>query len=98
MPSSWLSLLIAHCGFAFSRSDAEGGDVLARPANRLEVGEITRFAIDPIALVDCVSVFIEKPSVELIASVIQNLRIILDQLDRKMVESVLHGIEWIVGL
>ena len=45
----------------FSRNGAEGGSVLGRPADRLEdrleVGEIIRFIIGPIAPVNRVSVF-----------------------------------------
>ena len=43
-------------GFVLSRRGAEGGYILARPADRLKVGEIIRFIDGPIAPVDCVSV------------------------------------------
>ena len=43
-----------------SRRGAEGGYTLARPADRLKVGEIIRFIDGPIAPMDCVSVFRPK--------------------------------------
>ena len=43
-------------GFVNSRRGAEGGYVLARPADKLNIGEIIRFIDGPIAPVDCVSV------------------------------------------
>jgi len=43
-------------GFVVSRRGAEGGYTLARPADRLKIGEIIRFIDGPIAPVDCVSV------------------------------------------
>jgi len=43
-------------GFIVSRRGAEGGYTLARPADRLKIGEIIRFIDGPIAPVDCVSV------------------------------------------
>ena len=43
-------------GFVLSRRGAEGGYILARPADRLKVGEIIRFIDGPIAPVDCASV------------------------------------------
>jgi len=42
-------------GFVASRRGAEGGYRLARPAERLTVGEIMRYVDGPIAPVDCVS-------------------------------------------
>jgi Rrf2 family protein len=43
-------------GFVVSRRGVEGGYLLARPSDRLKVGEIIRFIDGPIAPVDCVSV------------------------------------------
>ena len=43
-------------GFVVSRRGAEGGYTLARPADRLKIGEVIRFIDGPIAPVDCVSV------------------------------------------
>jgi len=43
-------------GYVNSRRGAEGGYVLARPADKLNIGEIIRFIDGPIAPVDCVSV------------------------------------------
>jgi Rrf2 family transcriptional regulator, cysteine metabolism repressor len=43
-------------GYVNSRRGAEGGYVLARPADKLYIGEIIRFIDGPIAPVDCVSV------------------------------------------
>ena len=42
-------------GFVQSRRGAEGGYLLARPAEGLTVGEVMRFVDGPIAPVDCVS-------------------------------------------
>lgn len=42
-------------GFVKSRRGAEGGYQLARPADKIAVGEIMRFVDGPIAPVDCVS-------------------------------------------
>lgn len=42
-------------GFVQSRRGAEGGYLLARPADRITVGEIMRYVDGPIAPVDCVS-------------------------------------------
>lgn len=42
-------------GFVQSRRGAEGGYLLARPADGLTVGEILRYVDGPIAPVDCVS-------------------------------------------
>jgi Rrf2 family transcriptional regulator, cysteine metabolism repressor len=42
-------------GFVQSRRGAEGGYLLARPADKLTVGEVMRFVDGPIAPVDCVS-------------------------------------------
>ncbi len=42
-------------GFVQSRRGAEGGYKLARPADKLTVGEVIRFIDGPIAPVDCVS-------------------------------------------
>jgi Rrf2 family protein len=43
-------------GYVNSRRGAEGGYVLARPADNLPIGEIIRFIDGPLAPVDCVSV------------------------------------------
>jgi len=43
-------------GYVTSRRGVEGGCLLARPADRLKLGEIIRFIDGPIAPVDCVSV------------------------------------------
>jgi Rrf2 family protein len=43
-------------GYVNSRRGAEGGYVLARPADKLPIGEIIRFIDGPLAPVDCVSV------------------------------------------
>ena len=43
-------------GYVKSRRGAEGGYLLARPADGLKIGEIIRFVDGPIAPVDCVSV------------------------------------------
>jgi Rrf2 family transcriptional regulator, cysteine metabolism repressor len=43
-------------GYVNSRRGAEGGYVLAKPADKLNIGEIIRFIDGPIAPVDCVSV------------------------------------------
>ncbi|MFO0891011.1 MAG: Rrf2 family transcriptional regulator [Isosphaeraceae bacterium] len=43
-------------GYVNSRRGVEGGYFLARPADRLKIGEIIRFIDGPIAPVDCVSV------------------------------------------
>src|SRR3954453_2060416 len=42
-------------GFVASRRGAEGGYRLARPADRITVGEVMRYVDGPIAPVDCVS-------------------------------------------
>ena len=42
-------------GFVQSRRGAEGGYRLARPADRITVGEVMRYVDGPIAPVDCVS-------------------------------------------
>ena len=42
-------------GFVQSRRGAEGGYQLARPADRITVGEVMRYVDGPIAPVDCVS-------------------------------------------
>jgi Rrf2 family cysteine metabolism transcriptional repressor len=42
-------------GFVQSRRGAEGGYRLARPADRITVGDIMRYVDGPIAPVDCVS-------------------------------------------
>jgi Rrf2 family protein len=42
-------------GFVVSRRGAEGGYRLAKPAERIMVGEVMRFIDGPIAPVDCVS-------------------------------------------
>jgi Rrf2 family protein len=42
-------------GYVQSRRGAEGGYRLARPADKLTVGEVMRFIDGPIAPVDCVS-------------------------------------------
>ena len=42
-------------GYVKSRRGAEGGYLLARPADGLKIGEIIRFVDGPIAPVDCVS-------------------------------------------
>ncbi|MGC1717710.1 MAG: Rrf2 family transcriptional regulator [Isosphaeraceae bacterium] len=43
-------------GYVTSRRGVEGGYLLARPSDRLKLGEIIRFIDGPIAPVDCVSV------------------------------------------
>ena len=43
-------------GFVISRRGVEGGYLLARPSDRLMIGEVIRFIDGPIAPVDCVSV------------------------------------------
>lgn len=48
-------------GFVQSRRGAAGGYHLARPAERVTVGEIMRFIDGPIAPVDCVSLSRLKP-------------------------------------
>jgi Rrf2 family transcriptional regulator, cysteine metabolism repressor len=42
-------------GFVQSRRGAEGGYLLARPADRITIGEVMRAVDGPIAPVDCVS-------------------------------------------
>lgn len=42
-------------GFVQSRRGADGGYFLARPADRITVGEVMRYVDGPIAPVDCVS-------------------------------------------
>ncbi|QEH33326.1 HTH-type transcriptional regulator CymR [Aquisphaera giovannonii] len=43
-------------GYVNSRRGVEGGYFLAKPADRLKIGEVIRFIDGPIAPVDCVSV------------------------------------------
>ena len=43
-------------GYVTSRRGVEGGYLLARPADKLRVGEVIRFIDGPVAPVECVSV------------------------------------------
>jgi Rrf2 family protein len=43
-------------GYITSRRGVEGGYLLARPADKIRLGEVIRFIDGPIAPVDCVSV------------------------------------------
>jgi Rrf2 family protein len=59
IPVRFLEVILAQLkggGFVQSRRGAEGGYLLARPADRITVGEIMRYVDGPIAPVDCVSV------------------------------------------
>src|SRR6516225_7914991 len=58
IPVRFLEVILAQLkggGFVQSRRGAEGGYRLARPADRLTIGEIMRYVDGPIAPVDCVS-------------------------------------------
>jgi len=58
IPLKFLEAILNHLkggGFVRSQRGAEGGYRLARPADRITVGEVLRFMEGPIAPVDCVS-------------------------------------------
>jgi Rrf2 family protein len=58
IPLKFLETILNHLkggGFVRSQRGAEGGYWLARPADRITVGEVLRFMEGPIAPVDCVS-------------------------------------------
>jgi len=58
IPIRFLEVILSQLkggGFVQSRRGAEGGYLLARPADRLTVGEVMRYVDGPIAPVDCVS-------------------------------------------
>jgi Rrf2 family protein len=59
IPIKFLEVILSQLkggGYVTSRRGVEGGYLLARPADKLRVGEIIRFIDGPIAPVDCVSV------------------------------------------
>jgi len=58
IPARFLAGILSQlkqAGFVESRRGAEGGYLLARPANRLSVGEVIRFIEGPLAPVVCVT-------------------------------------------
>src|SRR5258705_7743678 len=58
IPLKFLETILNHlkgCGFVRSQRGAEGGYWLARPADRITVGEVLRFMEGPIAPADCVT-------------------------------------------
>jgi Rrf2 family protein len=64
VPIKFLELILGQLkggGYVTSRRGVEGGYLLARPADKLLVGEVIRFIDGPIAPVDCVSVSRPKP-------------------------------------
>ena len=59
LPIKFLEAILSQLkggGYVISRRGAEGGYILARPADRLNIGEIIRFIDGPIAPMDCVNV------------------------------------------
>jgi Rrf2 family transcriptional regulator, cysteine metabolism repressor len=58
IPIRFLEVILSQLkggGFVQSRRGADGGYLLARPADQLTVGEVMRYVDGPIAPVDCVS-------------------------------------------
>jgi Rrf2 family protein len=58
IPVRFLEVILAQLkggGFVQSRRGADGGYLLARPAEDMRIGEVMRFVDGPIAPVDCVS-------------------------------------------